>query len=316
MITVIGGINIDIKAAPFSPLKRGTSNPGSISVHPGGVARNIAQVIALLGGKVVLAGIVGDDDWGRSITDGASRAGVDTSRVKIRGGAKTDTYAAVLTETGELDTGVSSMERINEVDAVYIESINDLIERSGFVVLDANLKRTAIEQIMNLAGDSGTAVIAEPVSVAKSEKFRDLPRPVDFITPNLDELAAIAGSNGFAVKDADADLRDICASLSDTFRHILVTMGACGVYYYDKKARDGEGRRYPAYEARIKDATGAGDSFTGGFTYGLDAGLLPEESIRIGMACAVSTLQSAESVSGEISGLAVRAFLNTRRRLP
>ncbi|MFN0194315.1 MAG: PfkB family carbohydrate kinase, partial [Aestuariivirga sp.] len=48
-VVAIGGANIDIKAKALGNVLPGTSNPGTVSVSPGGVARNIAHNLAVLG---------------------------------------------------------------------------------------------------------------------------------------------------------------------------------------------------------------------------------------------------------------------------
>ena len=49
---VIGGVNIDIGGHSFQPLIPADSNPGKISVSLGGVGRNIAHNLSLLGTDV------------------------------------------------------------------------------------------------------------------------------------------------------------------------------------------------------------------------------------------------------------------------
>ena len=43
-IIVIGGTNVDIKAKTTRPHIAATSNPGTVSVTPGGVARNVRNI--------------------------------------------------------------------------------------------------------------------------------------------------------------------------------------------------------------------------------------------------------------------------------
>ena len=50
-IAVVGGVNIDIGGRSDAPLVAGDSNPGRIRSSLGGVGRNIAHNLALLGAK-------------------------------------------------------------------------------------------------------------------------------------------------------------------------------------------------------------------------------------------------------------------------
>jgi pseudouridine kinase len=54
-VVVVGGINADLKARTTAPLVPGTSNPGTATLTPGGVGRNVAENLAHLGRPVALA---------------------------------------------------------------------------------------------------------------------------------------------------------------------------------------------------------------------------------------------------------------------
>ena len=49
---VVGGVNVDIGGASFAPLVGADSNPGKVSVTLGGVGRNIAHNLRLMGTDV------------------------------------------------------------------------------------------------------------------------------------------------------------------------------------------------------------------------------------------------------------------------
>ena len=54
-----------------------------MNITLGGVGRNIAHNLALLGVPVTFLGVVGDDDWGRKILGETGGAGVDVEKVKV-----------------------------------------------------------------------------------------------------------------------------------------------------------------------------------------------------------------------------------------
>lgn len=80
-VLVVGACAIDLKAVPGTPLVMATSNPGSVTATPGGVARNIAENLARLGTEVRLASRVGRDGFGRLVLVETAEAGVDVSAV-------------------------------------------------------------------------------------------------------------------------------------------------------------------------------------------------------------------------------------------
>ena len=69
---VIGGVNMDIGGQSFGPLVARDSNPGAVRVSPGGVGRNIAHNMALLGLDVRMLTALGDDLYARQIAAGST----------------------------------------------------------------------------------------------------------------------------------------------------------------------------------------------------------------------------------------------------
>ena len=53
-VLVIGAAGLDTKGHAHGSLRTGTSNPGTIRISFGGVARNVAENLARLGERVVL----------------------------------------------------------------------------------------------------------------------------------------------------------------------------------------------------------------------------------------------------------------------
>ena len=61
VISVIGGANVDLSATLTDAFIAADSNPGHIEIGYGGVARNIAHNLALLGARTQLMTVFGDD---------------------------------------------------------------------------------------------------------------------------------------------------------------------------------------------------------------------------------------------------------------
>ena len=76
-IAVVGGVNIDIGGRSDAPLVAGDSNPGRIRSSLGGVGRNIAHNLALLGAKVKLITALGADDGAKRVEASCADLGID-----------------------------------------------------------------------------------------------------------------------------------------------------------------------------------------------------------------------------------------------
>ena len=61
VIAVVGGMNLDVTGSVSAPLRARDSNIGAIRFAPGGVGRNIAHNMRLLGVPTYLLTAVGGD---------------------------------------------------------------------------------------------------------------------------------------------------------------------------------------------------------------------------------------------------------------
>ena len=66
-VVVIGGLTRDVGGKPFSKLIMEDSNPGIVNTTMGGVGRNIAHNMSLMGIETKMLTAVGDDDVGLSL---------------------------------------------------------------------------------------------------------------------------------------------------------------------------------------------------------------------------------------------------------
>ena len=91
-IVVIGGVNMDIGAVSRSPLVERDSNPGKVTTSLGGVGRNIAHNLCLLGEQVSMVTVLGQDGFAQSVRDNAAAIGLDLTHSAVIPGGRTGTY--------------------------------------------------------------------------------------------------------------------------------------------------------------------------------------------------------------------------------
>ena len=75
-VTVIGGANVDIGGRSAAALALRDSNPGFVSQRYGGVGRNIAHDLCLLGEHVRLITAIGGDLYGAGLRESCLRLGM------------------------------------------------------------------------------------------------------------------------------------------------------------------------------------------------------------------------------------------------
>lgn len=270
-VFVAGGLNEDIKARPLAAFNARTSNPGRIYRAPGGVGRNIAHSLALLGTRSVLCSAAGNDSGGAGVKAATADAGVDISAVFTYPGFPTGAYLAIQDETGDLAAAVSSMEIMDALTPDQLASLEPRISAAAALILDTNLNSASLTYLSRLAARQKVPCIVEPVSVEKIRRLDGILPYCSWISPNLDELRALFAINISLIKNsirsaaaapgrAVALNGDVGAALASRLSqgsapHILVTLGSDGLLLlsrnpYCEQAQDlTAGAAAPAVEA-------------------------------------------------------------------
>src|SRR5438552_9271491 len=101
-VTVLGSLNMDISVTvPRLPEPGATVLGSAARFTPGGKGANQAVAAARLGASVHMAGCVGDDDFGRQLLAALRGEKVDTSGVRVTGGAPTGLAMISVDQAGE-----------------------------------------------------------------------------------------------------------------------------------------------------------------------------------------------------------------------
>ena len=103
---VVGGVNVDIGGRSFKKLVAEDSNPGEVSTSLGGVGRNIAHNMSLMGLDVRLLSAYGDDINGERVAASCSELGIDLSHALRVSGGTTSTYLYITDPEGEMALAV------------------------------------------------------------------------------------------------------------------------------------------------------------------------------------------------------------------
>ncbi|MBI4901061.1 MAG: carbohydrate kinase family protein [Actinobacteria bacterium] len=278
---------MDVVARTSAPLIAATSNPGHTRISPGGVGRNIAACLGLLGAPVRLVSAVGEDAFGDEALRVTAACGADVSAVRRVPGAATGTYTAVLDDAGELVAAVSDMA---VVDALVLETVH--LSDAALVVVDGNLAHEQASLVVAAAAAAGVRVAFEPVSVAKAARLADLVHDLFLVTPNADELAAVTGRPTVQWRESVADLHD------RGVEHVWVRHGADGSWMC---TRGGEPVHLAAEPASVVDVTGAGDAMLAAWVAAWLDGADPVAAARTGHRAAAATIESPHTVRPDLA---------------
>lgn len=300
-VVIIGGSNIDLKGYTDSYINN-TSNPGQIMESLGGVGRNIAENLAILGREVVFLTAVGNDHYGEKIIEDTAEAGVNMEFAKKVDNKKTGIYLAHLDQNGELVGAISDMHILDEITPEYIKKHIQIIKQSSTLVLDMNLKPEVIKGIFDYIKGDSLKVIVEPVSLEKAKKAKLFLRKIDYITPNIDEAEILLGLKVCSEKSLDWRKERLVKAYNQLENPpaMIITCGEKGVLVITESVSQLlPGTHIPVSE--IKETTGAGDAFTAGLIEGLLNGKGLIKSVRLGMKAAEITICTNSTVNSNLA---------------
>ena len=292
---VCGGVNIDIGAHSFAPLRAKDSNPGKVELSLGGVGRNIAHNMRLLGVPTYLLTAVGGDSRASQVEQSCRDLGIDLSHALHVPDGRTSTYVFVGDSDGDMAIAVSDMEICKKLTPDYFASQLDLLNGAAAVVVDANLPR---ESIAYLTEHCTVPVFIDPVSTVKAEKLHGLLGRVHTLKPNRIEAELLSGVK---ITD-DASLHKAAeALLAQGLQRVFISLGGDGVL----AAQKDEMQLVPICKAEMRNATGAGDAMMAALVWSFLSGQSLTESAASGTAAAAIAVESEETINPNMSAEAV-----------
>jgi pseudouridine kinase len=291
-IACIGGIVLDRKARVGGGARPGTSNPVSVTTSTGGVASNIARNLARLGCRVSLYSIIGADDSGATALRELENSGVDSSALLCSRTHSTASYTAVLEPDGELFIGLADMDIFEELDAPWADRIASALAQYPIWIVDTNLPAQTIERLL-MAHKGNATVLADPISIVKSERIRSSLAAVDVLFPNRKETAVLSGFDVNTSGDVAKAATEIRKRGVGT---VVVTLGGDGIYLDAGRG----GKFLPVIPAKkVFDVTGAGDALVAGYAYGMLAGRNHDPAL-FGLAAASLTVETEKSIAEDL----------------
>ena len=294
---VVGGVNMDIGGTPFGPLVGQDSNPGRVRMSLGGVGRNIAHNMALLGLDVRLVTALGDDMNAQKITTSCIELGIDLAPSLQVPGAATSTYLFLTDEKGDMELAVSDMEIYDHLTPRFLSTKEAILNNARLVVADTNIPA---ESLAWLAENCKAPLFVDPVSTAKAGKVQPILGRLHTLKPNRIEAELLSGIS----ITGEESLERCARALLDTGLHrVFISLGADGVYAADHLG----GREHvPCFPARMVNTTGCGDAFMAALAWGWLEGLGLDESARAGLAASAIAMEGEETINPELDVSALR----------
>ena len=296
-VVVVGGVNIDIGGQSFQPLVAADSNPGAITMSLGGVGRNIAHNLSLLGTDVRFLTAYGDDVHGQRITSSCAELGIDISHALKTDEYPTSTYLYIAADDGDMAMALSDMEVCRKITPSYLASNLALIQNAKAVIVDTNIPE---ESLIYLAENCNVPLFCDPVSTTKARKIEAILSSIHTLKPNRLEAELLSGVTMEKTEDVEkvAD-----ALLEKGVQRMFISMGANGVFAADKDQK----LWLPNLPGNMVNTTGCGDAFMAALVWSF----LEEKDLRgsamAGLAAASIAMETKETINPAMSATAVRS---------
>lgn len=272
----------------------------SFALGPGGKGSNQAVAAARAGVETHFISRLGRDTFADMALQTWKEAGVTAAITQ-----HDDSYTGAAYIFVEADTGNNAIivcpGVAGQISPADIEARADLIRSASVFATQLEQPMDAACRALEIARSSGVQTILNPAPAA------DLPDGMltlcDYVTPNETEAEALTGLAVTTLEEAALAGQKLLAMGA---KAAVITLGEKGALYHAAS----QSVHVPAFNAGpVKETTGAGDAFNGGFAAALARGLDPVSAVRYGCATASISVTRAGTAPAMPSEAEIAALL-------
>ena len=281
---------MDISAALTAPFVPADSVPGQVTLGCGGVARNIAHNLRLMGHDVKFVSAFGGETFGEMCWRECQAIGLDLTLSERCDGMRNGLYLCVNDQTGDMIAAVADTDIISQITPEFLGARMADINRSWLVIADTNISTEALQYLI----DHCTApLMVDTVSTAKA------PRVIKALQQS--EAQRLHSLKLNLIEAQTVTHRDTARAAADHLtalgvEQVYITMGSDGVYCSDGSQH----RQFKAIPTRVINTTGAGDAFIAGVAHAQMQETPFPECTLTGMKAAHATLLSLQTVNPDV----------------
>ena len=310
-IGVLGEVLVEVmRRGPDQPLDREGVFAGPFA---SGAPAICAGAAARLGAKVRIAGVVGDDAFGRVCRRRLAELGVDTAPLRTSIDAATGVAFVAYRSDGEREfvfhrpRAAAAELGPRDVDALAPASLAWLHVSGSSLSISPSMRAACEEAARRVAGAGGTVAFdpnlrSELADPAEARALCDgVLRHARVVLPTDHEAALLSGGD---------DPHYGCSMLLQRGAALVVLKrGAEGCTVFTASGPE-NGINLPASTAVVRDPTGAGDVFAAALAVAILDGRSPVDAARFAAAAAAEAIETL----GPMEGLADRAACERRLR--
>ena len=299
-VICIGAALVDELFHAKEELLIATTNNAVVTKTAGGVSRNIANQLAILGVPVQLITVVGNDSDGDWLRNDCIKAGVKLDATIVREGLS-GKYTGILNVDGSLFSAFLTNAATDLITPEHLQNNIELLKTASFLLVDANISVQSAAWLLNFSKESGIPLIIEPVSVPPARKFKN--ESLDglyLITPNEDELPVLC-------EDPEAmTQQQVDYLFSKGVNNVWLHNGKHGSVLYTKE----KATSLHAPQIDVVDCTGAGDGSLSGFLLGKHLGWSDFDCLRLAHTLSAEILQVNGAIAKHLDQQKLLSLVN------
>lgn len=292
VVCIVGSINMDLTITTMKmPMQGETVLGNEFATYPGGKGANQAIAASRLGADVNMIGAIGNDSFGMTLLNHLKSEGINVKGMMTDLKKPTGIANIILSED---DNRIIVAPGANEhVDSDLVDKHRDLISQSDVLLLQLEIPMETVIHTLKIASEYNVPVIVNPAP------YQILPdvlfTSVAYLTPNEIEADAM--------KD-DPLFKSIQEKL-------IITQGERGVAFYD----DGAEQFLPSHHVKVKDTTGAGDTFNGALATEIGRGTSIREAVDFANTAAALSVTKVGAQGGMPTRQEVEQFIQERKHI-
>lgn len=248
-----------------------------------GGAANVAHMLRGLEADVTMAGLIGDDEAGRSLREALEEVGVDPQALLIDVERPTTVKERYLGRAQHrhphqmlrVDREVRTPASDELADRLLGLLLPQLADYQAVLVSDyakGVCTSRIVAALIEAARSAGIPVIVDPAASGDYTVYRG----ATAVTPNRLETSRATGLEIRSTQDAFAAGRQLCDQLC--LEHAFVTLDSDGIVV---ARRDGSAELFPTRKREVYDITGAGDMVLAMIGVGAASGVEPADLARL-----------------------------------
>lgn len=291
-IAVLGNIFIDYKGWAgefYDPIGR---NQGRVEIVHGGVARNVAENLALLDLKPEFVTTLGQDSVSDIVVKRLLENNVSLTYTSKHSQNAIGMWLAILGNNGSLLGSISQLSDMQLLEDLIIEKLPTITANIKNIAMDIDLTPRIAERVIEHVQKDGVKLYALPGNLTVIKPNPHIFQYMECFICNDIEAGKLLDEEMQPknTEHSKAMVKALCTKFS--LKQAVITLGEYGSVYCDAQGNIGYQDIYPTV---VNDTTGAGDAFFSAAVAALIKGQTLAQAVQAGSKLAAIILARSEN---------------------